>query len=46
MVIAPITQFFLSFDHRGVDGAPASRLLRRIKYHLEHYGEVPPPNGD
>jgi pyruvate dehydrogenase E2 component (dihydrolipoamide acetyltransferase) len=46
MVIAPITQFFLSFDHRGVDGAPASRLLQRIKYHLEHYGEEPAPEDD
>ncbi len=42
MVVAPITQFFLSFDHRGVDGAPASRLLRQIKHHLEHYAEAAP----
>lgn len=27
--------FCLSFDHRSVDGAPASRLLQRIKHHLE-----------
>lgn len=39
IAIVPMSQFFLSFDHRGVDGAPASRLLRQIKYHLEHYGE-------
>lgn len=31
--------FCLSFDHRAVDGAPASRLLQRIKHYLEHYGE-------
>ncbi len=31
--------FCLSFDHRGVDGGPASRLLQRIKRYLEHYGE-------
>lgn len=31
--------FCLSFDHRGVDGAPASRLLQRIKHYLEQYGE-------
>jgi pyruvate dehydrogenase E2 component (dihydrolipoamide acetyltransferase) len=30
--------FCLSFDHRGVDGAPASRLLQRIKQYLEAYG--------
>lgn len=35
--IAPVCYFCLSFDHRGVDGAPASRLLRAIKHHLEHY---------
>ena len=27
--------FVLSFDHRAVDGAPASRLLQRIKQHME-----------
>ena len=37
IVAAPISYFCLSFDHRGVDGAPASRLLQRIKHHLEHY---------
>ncbi len=31
--------FCLSFDHRGVDGGPASRLLQRIKHYLERYGE-------
>ena len=39
IVAAPISYFCLSFDHRGVDGAPASRLLQRIKHHLEHYSE-------
>lgn len=29
--------FCLSFDHRSVDGAPASRLLQRIKHHLESF---------
>lgn len=37
-VAIPTSRFCLSFDHRGVDGAPASKLLRRIKYHMEHYG--------
>ncbi|MBI3993975.1 MAG: 2-oxo acid dehydrogenase subunit E2 [Candidatus Lambdaproteobacteria bacterium] len=36
----PYSRFCLSFDHRGVDGAPASKLLRQIKTHLEHYGEA------
>jgi pyruvate dehydrogenase E2 component (dihydrolipoamide acetyltransferase) len=35
----PFSTFCLSFDHRGVDGAPASRLLREIKHILERYGE-------
>ena len=34
---APICYFCLSFDHRGVDGAPASRLLRSIKHHIEQF---------
>ncbi|MBI4081358.1 MAG: 2-oxo acid dehydrogenase subunit E2 [Candidatus Lambdaproteobacteria bacterium] len=38
IVARPISTFCLSFDHRAVDGAPASRFLRRIKHHLEHYG--------
>lgn len=37
IVVAPVSYFCLSFDHRGVDGAPASRLLRSIKQHLENY---------
>ncbi len=37
VVAAPMCTFCLSFDHRGVDGAPASRLLQQIKHHLEHY---------
>ncbi len=36
----PYSTFCLSFDHRGADGAPASRLLREIKHNLEGYGEV------
>jgi pyruvate dehydrogenase E2 component (dihydrolipoamide acetyltransferase) len=38
--VVPVLQctFCLSFDHRGVDGAPASRLLQRIKWHMEHFG--------
>jgi pyruvate dehydrogenase E2 component (dihydrolipoamide acetyltransferase) len=35
MAIAPMCTFCLSFDHRAVDGAPASRLLQRIKLHME-----------
>ena len=30
----------LTFDHRAVDGAPAARLLQRVKYYLEHPEEV------
>lgn len=33
--IVPMCTFVLSFDHRAVDGAPASRLLQRIKQHME-----------
>jgi pyruvate dehydrogenase E2 component (dihydrolipoamide acetyltransferase) len=33
--------FCLSFDHRGVDGAPASRLLQRIKLNLESFVDSP-----
>lgn len=33
--------FCLSFDHRGVDGAPASRLLQRIKHNLERFEDGP-----
>ncbi len=33
--------FCLSFDHRAVDGAPASRLLQRIKQHLETFEDSP-----
>ena len=36
----PFSRFCLSFDHRGVDGGPASKLLRQIKTHLEHLGEA------
>ncbi|NIP72133.1 MAG: hypothetical protein GWO16_03470 [Gammaproteobacteria bacterium] len=35
VVPAPMCTFCLSFDHRAVDGAPASRLLQRIKQHME-----------
>jgi pyruvate dehydrogenase E2 component (dihydrolipoyllysine-residue acetyltransferase) len=35
IVAAPICTFCLSFDHKAVDGAPASRLLQRIKQHVE-----------
>ena len=31
----------LSFDHRGVDGAPASRLLQRIKHNIEGFEDIP-----
>lgn len=37
VTVVPQSTFCLSFDHRGVDGAPASRLLQRIKQHLESY---------
>ena len=40
IVVAPVSYFCLSFDHRGVDGAPASRLLQSIKHHLEHYADT------
>ncbi|MFI5400274.1 MAG: 2-oxo acid dehydrogenase subunit E2 [SAR324 cluster bacterium] len=33
--------FCLSFDHRGVDGAPASRLLQRIKHNVESFEDGP-----
>lgn len=33
--IATMCTFVLSFDHRVVDGAPASRLLQSIKRHME-----------
>jgi pyruvate dehydrogenase E2 component (dihydrolipoamide acetyltransferase) len=36
VTIAPMCTFCLSFDHRAIDGAPASRLLQRIKHHMEH----------
>jgi pyruvate dehydrogenase E2 component (dihydrolipoamide acetyltransferase) len=35
VVPAPMCTFCLSFDHKAVDGAPASRLLQRIKQHVE-----------
>ena len=35
VVPAVMCTFCLSFDHRAVDGAPASRLLQRIKSHME-----------
>jgi pyruvate dehydrogenase E2 component (dihydrolipoyllysine-residue acetyltransferase) len=35
VVAAPVCTFCLSFDHKAVDGAPASRLLQRIKQHVE-----------
>ena len=35
IVAAPMCTFCLSFDHKAVDGAPASRLLQRIKQHVE-----------
>lgn len=37
VVAAPMCTLCLSFDHRGVDGAPASRLLQRIKHHIETF---------
>jgi pyruvate dehydrogenase E2 component (dihydrolipoamide acetyltransferase) len=41
VVPAVMCTFCLSFDHRAVDGAPASRLLQRIKAHME--SEPGPP---
>ena len=37
IAVAPVSYFCLSFDHRAVDGAPASRLMRSIKKNLENY---------
>ena len=35
VVPAPMCTFCLSFDHKAVDGGPASRLLQRIKQQVE-----------
>lgn len=40
ITVAPVSYFCLSFDHRGVDGAPASRLLRSIKHQMEDYEDT------
>ena len=36
IVIRPLVQLSLTYDHRVVDGAPAARFLRRIKELLEN----------
>jgi pyruvate dehydrogenase E2 component (dihydrolipoamide acetyltransferase) len=33
--------FCLSFDHRAVDGAPAAKLLQRIKHNIEGFEDIP-----
>ncbi|MCI8599750.1 MAG: 2-oxo acid dehydrogenase subunit E2 [Lachnospiraceae bacterium] len=38
IVIRPLMQLSLTYDHRIVDGAPAALFLRRIKQLLEHPG--------
>ena len=35
VVIRPVMQLTLTFDHRVVDGAPAARFLHRLKMLLE-----------
>jgi pyruvate dehydrogenase E2 component (dihydrolipoamide acetyltransferase) len=35
VTVAKMCTFCLSFDHRFIDGGPASRLLQRIKLHME-----------
>ena len=38
LVIRPLMQLSLTYDHRVVDGAPAALFLRRIKQLLENPG--------
>ena len=38
IVIRPLMQLSLTYDHRIVDGAPAALFLRRIKQLLEAPG--------
>lgn len=35
IVVKPIMQLSLSFDHRVVDGAPAAQFLRKVKEIIE-----------
>ena len=35
IVIRPMMNCSLTFDHRLVDGAPAARFLQRIKQYVE-----------
>lgn len=41
IVIAPLMQLNLTFDHRVIDGAEAADLLADIKTELENYPELP-----
>jgi pyruvate dehydrogenase E2 component (dihydrolipoamide acetyltransferase) len=36
MVIRPMMQLSLTFDHRVVDGAPAAEFLQKVKQKLEN----------
>ena len=38
IVIRPMMQLSLTYDHRILDGAPAAQFLRRVKQLLEHPG--------
>ena len=38
LVICPLMQLSLTYDHRIVDGAPAALFLRRVKELLENPG--------
>lgn len=33
----PALELSLTYDHRALDGAPASRFLKDLKYNLEHF---------
>jgi pyruvate dehydrogenase E2 component (dihydrolipoamide acetyltransferase) len=35
IVVKPVMQFSLSFDHRVVDGAPAAQFLQKVKEIIE-----------
>jgi pyruvate dehydrogenase E2 component (dihydrolipoamide acetyltransferase) len=35
IIVKPVMQFSLSFDHRVVDGAPAAQFLQKVKEIIE-----------